>query len=294
MNEKLLLKAIREYHKFRRNIRSWNRALAHMASPISDDYSRAPLSLDSVAKSAIGQGIHDHQDKNVPAYYSTFCGPTSRLTFRPQKQMGAYPKYFVSNNPKVLQIVNAYGWRPIFLDLPISSNPIESAHQAKIAKAVPHLFPDLRQHRYLIYVDDKQGVKPDRIETDLARLKSERSPMAAALWSHISGNILLEYTTGMLNERYRLQSHHMARYTMQKLAKGAQLDHARCFATGYILRDTEHPLHDSLSRKWYDDIMECGVLCQLSFNFLAQEHAEIIDLPPLKAKKSFLEHGPQS
>jgi len=89
------------------------------------------------------------------AFYSTYCGSTENRTFNPQPVESAYPYFFISNNEEVLSESAKVGYNPIFLQMEVTSNPVLSAYQAKVAKVLPHIFEPLSKYDLLFYKDDK-------------------------------------------------------------------------------------------------------------------------------------------
>jgi hypothetical protein len=74
------------------------------------------------------------------AVYSTYCGTLENLTFC-ARSYDNYPAYFITNNAEVLPIAEAHGWIPLLMTgMEPSNDPIVSATQAKVAKALPHRF----------------------------------------------------------------------------------------------------------------------------------------------------------
>lgn len=284
LSSKKKLRLIAELRKWKRKKWRFFNALADGASEPSAEIDLAPLALDAV-RTRIPQAPVHGDDGAEMAVYSTFCGPTLNFTFDHNNTARDWPHYFISNNRTVLDIVSDLGWKPIFLDLPISQNPVECAHQAKVAKALPHLFPDLARHRVLAYSDDKQRIRHDALPGIRDQLVASGGAMALHRSPHIKDNVLWEFTDSLFQDRYRVQSHQMLRYMLSKMETGETLAVDRLFATGFILRDMAHPRAQMLNETWYQDILTCGIDCQLSFAFLAQGETDIIDLPPLPRKK---------
>ncbi|MBP0482748.1 hypothetical protein [Sagittula salina] len=261
------------------------RALTAWLEPMSNDFDRAPLERAALAARIDATARHPDTVGEV-AVYSTYCGTLRNLTLDRKNRARDYPHYFVSNNRSVLKMARALGWKPIFLDLPLSGNPIESAHQAKVAKALPHLFPDLRQHRFLLYTDDKKSVKYDKYPAIVERLRDSGAAMALQESSHIKDNVLWEFTDSLHQPRYMQQAHQMLNYTLEQLEAGKSLQARHLFNTAFIARDMTHPRVNAMNETWYDDILSCGIDCQLAFDFLAQGWGgDVLALPPAPRKK---------
>lgn len=282
--ELLKLRLIAERRKRTRNWRKARKARADRRAGLSDDYDRGPLERANLGK-AISDRVFFPEAQGGYAVFSTFCGETKNFTFDKNNRAREVPHYFVSNNDTALEIVTALGWLPIRLDLPVSTNTILSAQQSKIAKAMPHLFPDLARHRFLVYSDDKQRIKHDELPGQIAVLTEKGGAMAVRLSPHIKDNVLWEFTDSLFQDRYRIQAHRMLRYTLRQLEDGKTLESDRLFMTGFAIRDMAHPRTVPICEQWYDEILECGIDCQLAFDFLAQGNADIVDLPAPPRKK---------
>ena len=88
------------------------------------------------------------------AIYTTYCGKNANKIFSDMRDSG-FPCYFISNNQEVLKLAEQYGWIPLYLlDIEPVDDPIISATQAKIAKVLPHRFPNLSQYDFLFYVSN--------------------------------------------------------------------------------------------------------------------------------------------
>ncbi|NDV48016.1 MULTISPECIES: hypothetical protein [unclassified Salipiger] len=278
------LRTIVKYRRMTRALRKTVRRIEHDSSGISNEFDRAPLQREALLPLIGSAPVHAGESSEM-AVYSTYCGPLGSFTYDKNNRPTTWPHYFVSNNRSALEIVEGLGWKPIFLDLPVSKNPVLSAHQAKVAKALPHLFPDLARHRFLTYMDDKRRIPHGDLEGIRDQLVEAGGAMALRLSPHIEGNILWEFTDSLFQDRYREQAHQMLRYTLAQMESGKTLETDRLFTTNFILRDMADPRIAALNERWYDDILACGIDCQLAFAFLAQGEPAIVDLPAPPRKK---------
>lgn len=280
----LKLRLIAERRKITRSRRKAALARDEAASGLTDDFDRTPLLRENLDRAITATASHPGAEGEI-AVFSTFCGITRNFTFDKNNRARDCPHYFVSNNRTALDIVQSLGWLPIFLDMEISKNPILSAHQAKVAKALPHLFPDLARHRFLVYSDDKQRIKHAELPGFIETLTDKGGAMAVKLSPHIQDNILWEFTDSLFQDRYRKQAHRMLRFLLKQMEAGKTLEADRLFMTGFSIRDMAHPRATALSEQWYADILDCGIDCQLAFDFLAQGNPDIVDLPAPPRKK---------
>jgi hypothetical protein len=213
------------------------------------------------------------------AVYSTYCGTLQNLTFC-ARRYDHYPAYFITNNREVLPVAQANGWIPLFLDgMEPSDDPIVSATQAKLAKAMPHRFEVLSQYDFLFYTDDKYKLQETILPGLAASMRANRSPMAMKLHPWLKPNVLLEYTESLGQKRYFDQRGMMIAYISSQLMAGLKVQTDRHFTTNCILRDMRHPDIAAINETWYQHIQACGIECQVSFFFVAQLFPQVSALP---------------
>jgi hypothetical protein len=71
-------------------------------------------------------------------------------------------------------------------------------------------------------------------------------------------------------ERYQLQRDKMVVYMGEEVAKGYPVHGERHFQTGFIIYNLNHPATTRVQQMWFEHINRCGILCQISFYFVAQ------------------------
>lgn len=204
--------------------------------------------------------------------YSTYCGPTNGMSLAVQAPERSENYYFISNNPECLIRAERLGWLPIFINLPIIDDPVLSSAQAKIAKALPHLFPELDRFRFSIYFDDKQTNYSKYFDALYCRMKTSNAALSVTRHPFLSGNILLEFGEAMLQKRYARQRKKISQFIMEKISDGYSLECTNMFATGLIARDHRAPQVRAINEEWYQAIEKCGIECQISFDILAQRY----------------------
>lgn len=216
---------------------------------------------------------------NHLAVYSTYCGSTNNRTFAMQPADKRYPHYFISNNSEILSIARNIGWTPIFLNLQVSDDPIISAMQAKIAKAIPHTISPLLEYDYLFYMDDKINVNINRMDEYVHILNESTS--SVALRSHpflLTNNVLYEFGQAVAFPIYRNQWDKTIEFISEEATKGCKL-FCQLYWTSAILRNMKHPDIESLNNIWYQSILRCGTNCQISFDIVSQQFQSVTLLP---------------
>lgn len=214
------------------------------------------------------------QAPNYFAIYSTFCGSSKNRTFNAAPVTSDYPHLFISNNQEVLSDAARMGWTPLFLEAQVSDDPVVSAHQAKIAKSIPHIISQVDDFRFTLYKDDKITLDVDKIAQFIPEFEERNSPLAVRRHPFLSRNILFEFGEAMLQPRYKSQMAQTVDYIGQELSDGFKLE-SQLYATGVILRNMRHPETRELNEMWFAHIQRCGIECQISFDFVAQRYPSI-------------------
>ena len=213
------------------------------------------------------------------AVYTTYCGHSKSRTFEPWEISTDTDHFFVSNNQSVLKGAESYGWNPIYLPLEVFENKVFSAYQAKIGKAIPHIFPTLAKYRYLMYIDDKMEFKSTQLSNLIPLLGNGQFSIGIREHNFLKKNVLQEFAEALGQKRYKVLRDQMIAFITKSLDKGLALEPQRIYWTSAILRDTSHKDTTRINEDWYRAILECGINCQLSFNFIAQRHQSIAVLP---------------
>ena len=205
------------------------------------------------------------------AVFSTFCGPARSMALSmPAKDIGV-DFFFISNNEKCLKRASQLGWIPFFLEVGVYDDPIISAHQAKIAKALPHLFGFLKSYDKLFYMDDKFHFSAGII-TALEKIEvKETFSFMVSYHRFLAKNILFELAEAMGQPRYFSQRQRSVTFITKKLEEGLQLNVENLYETGLILRNLRHPEVNVINEDWYQSILECGIECQISFDFIRRQ-----------------------
>lgn len=264
-----MFKKIKQFFKKRRNLKF--------------DVTNLDKLLNEVSINEIKKLISDSNNfppKGEFVIYTTYCGSTKNKTFNTrQVNSQIIPHYFISNNKDVLKLAEKKGWIPHYLNLPVYENVIFSAFQAKIAKALPHLFPIINQYNFSMYLDDKLDFNINLLPSFESLLKSNDSALAMREHNFLHPNVLSEFSEAMKHKRYFAQRQKSIKFITEQLQKGLRLDPREIYMTGAIFRDMQHPEVIRINEDWYQDILSCGTNCQISFDFLAQKYTTIAKLP---------------
>ena len=247
----------------------------------NNEFDRAGLKLDVLKPLLANTFTHDNKI-NVRkdfAIYSTFFGDSNAKTFNKTVVSQKFDHFFISNNKQILNMATDRGWHPIYLDLPVSANRVLSAQQSKIPKASPHLFPVLNQYDSLLYVDDKISFSASKMYQLSQTLIQQNQALMIREHPSLTKNILNELAVAMIQPRYQAQRDQMVAYIDAQIKNGLQLRVEHLFWTSAILRNMRHIDTCLINEDWYEAILDCGIECQLTFDFVAQKYNSITLMP---------------
>ncbi|NDB85329.1 MAG: hypothetical protein EB127_21900, partial [Alphaproteobacteria bacterium] len=181
-------------------------------------------------------------------------------------------------------------WIPVYLDLS-ATDETHATMLAKDPKAAPHRFPGLAQYDYTCYMDSKLGREWAWGELvdygNLSELKIEYlifenfilKDKAMILRNHLYGqkSVYFEIWDALCSQpRYMKEKNKIFAYVDKQLNSGLKDETDNHYATGFILRNMNHPDINKLNELWYSHIQECGMQCQISFFFAKQFYPDII------------------
>ncbi|MDE2423260.1 MAG: hypothetical protein KGN31_03495 [Betaproteobacteria bacterium] len=208
------------------------------------------------------------------AIYSTFIGDSSIKTFSLKPASNEFNHFFISNNNEILKLAKSLNWIPVFLPIELSKNKVFCSSAAKIAKSLPHFFSFLKDYDYLLYVDDK--INFDLSKTLFTLAKNIDFTFLVRSHPSLKNNILNELGEAMLQKRYFVQLNQITNYIDEKIREGYLLTPKNLFWTSAILRNNRDDRVFIINEDWYQNILICGINCQISFDFIAQKYKSII------------------
>jgi len=258
-----------------------DRRNAKFQSVLSNDFDREQLQLEYLRPLIANTEIYETQgsENKKFAIYSTFFGASKAKTFNKAPIDPNFDHFFISNNHNILKIANGTGWQPIYLDLPVSTNRILSAQQSKIPKALPHLFPVLNHYDALLYIDDKLAFNASTMYRLSKTLIQNNQSVMIREHPSLTGNVLNELAVAMIQPRYQAQRDQIVAYIDDQIRTGLKLRVDHLFWTSAIIRNTKHAETNLINEDWYAAILDCGIECQIAFDFIAQRYKSIAVMP---------------
>ena len=258
-----------------------DRRNAKFQSVLSNDFDREQLQHEFLRPLIANTAVYDTQSRGNKkfAVYSTFFGASKAKTFNKVPIDSNFDHFFISNNHNVLKIAKTMDWRPIYLDLPVSANRILSAQQSKIPKALPHLFPTLKHYDALLYIDDKLAFNASKTYQLSKTLVQNNQSVMIREHPSLTKNILNELAAAMIQPRYQAQRDQIVAYIDDQIQTGLKLRVDHLFWTSAIIRNTKHVETNLINEDWYAAILDCGIECQIAFDFIAQNYKGITLMP---------------
>jgi hypothetical protein len=220
------------------------------------------------------------QCESLLAFYTIFCGTTNDIIKRgdviPSLPSLDFPCYFFSDNLNTLVRAREKGWIAELLDGLPSHDVNISGMKSKDLKARPHTNSKLRKYRYTVYHDTKLTVTESLILTILEDLPPNKS---IAMCKHriFSGSVSIwqEYNESLNQDRYRIEKDMMEMYINDNLNNGLSSIKTDHLSTGFIFRKMSK-ITQEIGEVWYQNIVKCGIECQVSMFFVHQQYADDI------------------
>ena len=95
----------------------------------------------------------------------------------------------------------------------------------------------------------------------------------------LTGNVLNELSVAMIQPRYQAQRDQIVAYIDDQIQTGFKLRVEHLFWTSAIIRNAKHAETNLINEDWYRAILDCGIECQIAFDFIAQNYKSIALMP---------------
>ena len=212
--------------------------------------------------------IYYSRSKYLVFYTCFFGNDTNKANVIPDVPSLTHKCYFFSNNKSTLKRLSR-NWIPVFVDIPIKNTSGENAMDAKLLKACPHRFSELRGYRYTVYFDSKLSINESLVLKNIQQMESTNYVMLVNKHPFIESSVWDEYSEAMLQERYRVDSEKYKEYIFKQQRRGLAITTDIHYETSAIIRKSS-PLTEEIGELWYSHIQETGCECQISFFFIKQ------------------------
>jgi beta-1,4-mannosyl-glycoprotein beta-1,4-N-acetylglucosaminyltransferase len=223
--------------------------------------------------------ITDKKHDKYLAYYTVFIGSDDNESFRiPEIPSLKYDCYYFTNNQSIVSRLEGTKWIPVFIEVEVEDDTIDSCMKAKAPKVLPHNYPELKEYTYTCFLDSKLGRLSDEVIENQIYNNFILNDYSMVLRNHwfVGNHIMNEYDESMKQPRYVLQKDQINGYIESKLKDGYSSTTDQHFACGFIIRNMRNPMTSEINNEWYSNIQECGIQDQISFFFVKQNYKELI------------------
>ncbi|MFC5044567.1 hypothetical protein ACFSTE_15465 [Aquimarina hainanensis] len=230
------------------------------------------------------------------AFVSGYVGKKKHA--RIPKKPPRHDSYFITDNKWVYYRLKFTRWKPVFIkdtaaliaqfspESPVNNFSEEAITTDKVTaqryyttackplKVYPQHFLK-KKYDYLVWSDNKFDIN----YKDTIKVVNNWNPdIAMMLHRHpVLKNIDGEFEESMLQERYVIEKEQYTRYIKDRVNEGLSSqsdDHYQC---GYLLYNMKASETENIQKAWHQNINQCGINDQISFNFVAQKFRHLID-----------------
>ena len=177
------------------------------------------------------------------AFYTCFYGSDHNSACKiPNLPSIKYNCYFYTNNKSILNKLNGTKWITVYDNKPTSDDMIESCMLSKHVKVMPHEYNELKHYDYLCFLDSKVAHVNEVFVEDFIKKYFVQANYALLLREHwlTSGDVWLEYTESMRQDRYRIQCERYKDYINNQVENGLTTTTQTHCACGFLIRNMKH------------------------------------------------------
>ena len=214
------------------------------------------------------------------AIYTCFLGSDTNWANVITEPIDGIDCYYFTNNPNTFHRLQSTRWKPVWVDLPISSDNLISAEQTKRLRCCPWEHEQLKPYPHICWIDSKLRIKRrDSIYEILSELEASDAVWAFTRHPLPYTDVWGEFNEAMKCEKYARQRDQNIAYIESRLAMGYDAKKPQRISSGFSIRK-QCPLAKEIGDMWFSEIQECGIECQISFQFVHQKYEDKILLFP--------------
>jgi hypothetical protein len=210
-----------------------------------------------------------------------------------------FDAYFITNNTLLSQKAKKHYWPPILLkNIPLicgnhsTDNYLKNSFSSKQLKVFPDTFLE-KHYDYVVWFDDKynskkhQNIDINNTIKHILLIHQQPSPPAILMHKHpFLYNINQEYECAIhYQPRYLKEQKQYQAYINRQLANGLSSNQGIHYQTGFIIYNFTHKKTKEIQSTWMQHIKDCGIQCQISFNFVHQLYPKCISAVPFRVTK---------
>jgi hypothetical protein len=218
------------------------------------------------------------------AYYTCYFGGNFNYSkLIPPIPSLQYDCYYFTNNKQILNELNDINtqihnkWIIIFVEnIPEYDDWVLSSMSTKELRSCPHHYELLQKYEYICWFDSKLKVFEEVIIKYMDKL--ENSDKIWALTKHpYSDNyntVWDEYHNAITCPKYGFQKEMYKKYIENKIQNGYSEYINIFYCSGFTLKKMCEKTKE-INEFWYKEIQECGIECQISFQFVQQKYGDL-------------------
>jgi hypothetical protein len=170
-------------------------------------------------------------------------------------------------------------WKRVWLDIPIHNDNIQDAMASKELRCCPERFPELAGYDYLCWIDSKMRISNvDNVMRMLDILVSSDMLVAATKHPLPYTTVWGEYEAAIQYPKYAQQKESYKQYIEEQIAKGADPNKPLRICSGFRLMKMNER-RKILGETWLSHIQQCGIECQISWQFIHQLYEDAVVFP---------------
>ena len=213
------------------------------------------------------------------AYYTCYFGGDNNYSkMIPPVPSATEDCYYFTNNSEIFERLKSTKFISIFLsEIPVENDPIKDSMNAKELRACPHRFGILTTYKYLCWFDSKLVVFEEEVDATVEILEGSQKLMAFTKhpFSGRFKSVWDEYNLAIQYDRYSDQKEMYRAYIEEQLRNGFSEEISVHFCTGFNIRKNCERVQE-IGENWLHHIRQCGIECQISFQFVNQAYSEYI------------------
>lgn len=222
------------------------------------------------------------------AVYTCFFGNDKNWSNVVLEPLKGFDSYYFTNNPKTYESLALTRWKRVWVNIPVSDDMIECARQSKHLRCCPWDVPELKAYPYLCWVDSKLRMNDwDAVMESVTKLVLSDKVWLFTQHPRQYTDVWGEYHEAIQHEKYARQKAQYKAYITSRLDAGYTIDKPIRVCCGFSIRK-RCPLAKEIGEFWYQEIQECGIEDQISFQFVHQRYEDAILVVPYQTGWSYI------
>ena len=252
------------------------------------------------------------QQNDIVYYTCYFGGEFNYSKLIPPLPSEKYDCYYFTNNKDIFEkLANTKFIRIFVTDVPIYDDHVLDSMASKFIRCLPHKIDLLKKYKYWCWFDSKLQVfsesvdqmiykrssgaflkrkngifseslaEENKVSTEENKQIKEEITIAFSLHESSHSSVWDEYNSCINVDKYNSEKDKYKKYIEDKILEGYS-DNTENFCCSSFSIRKNIPIVHQFNELWYNEILECGIECQISLHFLMQTYASFIKILPNK------------